>query len=120
MARTNIPLDVLNKANWAFTEITKTQADDTNDHDFDNSSPEKQIFLIFNEHATNPITVTVLTTGTVQGLAIADPQQVVAAGEYYAAAPMSVQFNQSGDSNKVYIDLTGTITDIYVAVLQLP
>jgi hypothetical protein len=88
--------------------------------DFDNSSPEKQILLVMNEHATNPITIDIITTGTVQGLAIADPQQIVAAGEVFAAAPMSVQFNQSGDNNKVYVDVTGTVTDIYVGVLQLP
>jgi len=121
MARGTIPIDTLVKDPWVFIEVTKTQADDTNDHEFDNQLVEKQVLLIINEHATNPITVDVITAGTIQGLAIADPQQVVAAGEIWAAPPMSSRFNQTGgDAGKVFVDLTGTITDIYVAVLGVP
>jgi hypothetical protein len=121
MPRTNIPTDSLVKDPWAWKEVTKTQSDDTNDHEFDNTAPEKQILLVINEHATNSMTCVIITAGTIQGLAIADPSQAVAAGEIWATPPMSTRFNQTGgDAGKVFLDLTGTATDIYVAVLGLP
>ena len=76
-------------------------------------------FLHFKNGDASPTTVTISTPGTVDGIAIDDPQVIVAAtGEAFFGPLPRGTFGDSADSNLVSISYS-SVTSLTVAAVQL-
>lgn len=77
-----------------------------------------RLLYVRNDHATDPRTVTVVTTASVQGLAVDDVDEAVAAGEVWLL-PLTSIFGDpaTGRASVTYSD---SGADLEVAVLEPP
>lgn len=103
MARADITVQALDPAGVFTAEQT---GDSSNNHVLTNNG---EVFLIArNADASNPHTVTVVTPGTVGGLAITDQAVVVAASSTKLIGPLDPDvYNQpsGADTGKVYVNV---------------
>jgi hypothetical protein len=107
-------------ANTGVTESLSAASGDG--HSFSNTGEE---FIIVTNNYTDTVTMTVVTGGTIGGLAIADVDVALAAGATSIVGPFAEGiFNQTGTSD-IYINwnsaVTGTVADsVTLAVFQVP
>lgn len=96
---------------------TYSAGDATNDHEFDNSG--QNVVLHVKNGGGSGITVTIVTPGTVDGLAIADKAVSVGAGVEMFIGPFNnSQYGSGTNSRSVYFDLD-TDTSVTLAALKL-
>lgn len=106
-------------ANTGITESLSAASGDG--HSFTNTGDE---FVIVTNDYTDTVTMTVVTGGTIGGLAIADVDVAVAAGATAIVGPFQTGiFNQS--SGDIYLNwnaaVTSTVADsVTLAVFQVP
>jgi len=95
--------------------LTWTPGDGTNDVLFANTGHE--VLLVKNSHASDAKTVTILTGGTVNGIAIADVAQSVAAAAIYAYGPLPKYIFDGAGTDTVTVD--GPSTSLVFALLKV-
>lgn len=115
MARTDLTVQTIAVGGLVATD----EAANTDGEMFINTG--KEYLQVRNGHSA-PITVTLVTGKTVDGLAIADRAVVVANATTQKIGPFSTDlYNQpsGSDANKVYVDFS-LVTNLFVAVFRLP
>ncbi len=110
MARTNITVVEITRDGVAATEVA---GDVTNGNQFDHGA---RTFLRARNADVAQQTVTIITPGTVDGLAIADRVVTIPAGATRYIGPFTNDYRQS--DGKVYVDVSDA--DVFLAVFRLP
>ncbi len=109
--------DAITATPLANTGVTQSLSASSGDgHSFTNTG--RQFILVTNDY-TDTVTMTVVTGGTVSGLAIADVDVTLTAGQTKLVGPFSSSvFNQSS-STDVYINFDSAVTGTVASSVTL-
>lgn len=114
MARTTLAVQTISR-DGITPSFTAANVDG---HEINNSG---RMFLYVKNGDASPITVTIVTPGTVDGLAVADKTVTVPATDEEVIGPFPPQYyNQApGETDTVFVDFSA-VTSVTIAALVLP